>query len=253
MMATTFFAIDASLGRFNIDDMSDQMRMELLVESFPDTYKEMIQEDGAYKPISEWSCVALDEEGNVTRVEMYIIDAGKIAFEFIPKTVKKFWLGGGSCLGSVETAALPPDLDNFDISRCKISGTFDMTTLPSGLKMLSISHNNLSGSCALDKLPAVLVQLSAQSNAFSGSITLESLPAGLCHLELSQNMLSGSVSFEKLPDSLVTLDLASNMLCGTIDMLQKFPRGLAITTRIYEGNNFTILNEAKASDFDFDF
>ena len=220
---------ETAIGRFDQNFITDQQRMELLIERFSiKSRKTFRSAEGEFLEISDWEGVQLTKNENVGTVNFFQKGfTGTVQFAYIPPTVTYFSCAYNFLKGAVDTAALPRPLRVFEICQNKLSGTFDFTALPPALTQCNIANNFFTGSANLASLPPELNQLRAQRNEFSGSISLESLPMTLKNLSLSANRLSGSLTFENLPANLVELWLQQNNFTGSIRILE-----IPETTRI---------------------
>ena len=241
---------DATLGRFNQDTLTDQMRMELLIDGLTDEAKRIFKYyNGDYMDIARWAGVEVDADTNTVHFIFFgVFASGSLALEFMPPTTRKFDLSEGKVSGTIDTAALPDSLTTFtfrtaytaggtinfctlpprlidlDLSANKFEGNADLTALPETLESLDIRFNNFTGSVALDKLPQKLIKLRMGENDFEGSVALDALPEALDELDLSNCKLSGSLNLRSLPSSMEYLFVDDNAfsgeLCLTVPMMR---------------------------------
>ena len=215
--------IDPSLGRLDYASLTDQARMEIVIESLPEESKERFRDDsGSYRDVCEWRGVECDDEHNAIKFSTFNFLQrleGTLNFCFLPPCAIDLcviWMG---ISGTLDIAKLPPHLKSFDVNTNELSGTLDLDCLPSSLVDFNVSSNDFSGSCSLTKLPSSLVELVLCRNKLSGSVNLTSLPKTLGYLSLACNQLCGEIKLENLPEALRYLDLDNNPLEGKLTLL----------------------------------
>ena len=240
---TTLKAIDAHVGRVDIESLSDETMLELMVQDLPPEARAVFIPEEASEEVFLMRSrpVGLDDKGHIVRIyplslpneePMYL--EGTIHFEYMPRHVQSFNLYKLNDLkGTVETNELPESLRIFGVSANKFSGSFNFEVLPRELRYLNLSYNSFSGSCVFTSLPVHLEEIYLQRNGFRGSIALHSLPRTLKKLNISENALSGSLILENLPDGLGSLLCQQNQFSGEFVLRYK-PQSLHW---LYAGNN----------------
>ena len=223
---------DYPLSRADMHSLTDQMRMELLIENLAESDKRRFQDgNGDFADACSWYHVTCDAESNVQSVEMYFPDprsketGSTIDMSFIPQKAVEFRANRLWLCGTLETPRLPPALTVLDIPENHFSGTVDLTSLPGALIELFLSFNQFHGSCALHSLPPALEVIHCNANKLSGSLDLTKLPSSLQELHLSNNQFSGEINLEHLPASMLHLMLENNRLSGSV-VLNKLPEGI---------------------------
>ena len=211
------FTLDPSLGRLDYASLSDQARMELMVERMPD--REIYQDDnGAYKDVCEWGGVSCDIDGNVQGIWMNIYDRseGSIDLSYIPPHVTQMYIAGNvhgmQTRASIDVHMLPERLEQLGIELQQMVGTVDMTALPA--KLFNICENKCTGSFVLTSLPPGIEHIHARDNLFSGSLNFSSLPDKLVEIQLDKNRFSGEFRIEKFPRAMRRLTVSQNRLIG---------------------------------------
>ena len=216
--------VDSSLGRLDFSLMSDQARMELLVEGLDANFLEVQQDDnGEFLDVCEWDGVHCDESETVTSVSLSGAYSGLARLDFLPAKVQKFHFGSfvirGQISGTLDVAGFPATLQDFDISQNVFYGTIDLPKLPRGFLYFSIETNGFAGSCDLCGLPPNLEAIDLSSNKFTGSVCLTALPDTLYDVLLHRNFFEGQVRLEKLPRELRRLTLQENNFQGEFHWL----------------------------------
>ena len=180
-------ALDPALGRLDYASLSDQARMELMVERMPEREK-FQDENGAYKDVCDWRGVECDTEGNVQKIQIIILDRseGSIDLSYVPPHVTDLEVSCGAAAiqthASVDAHMLPVNLERLNIGLGQLIGTVDMTKLPATLYSFTISENQCTGSFVLTSLPPGIEHIHARLNLFSGSLNFSSLPHNLVSL-----------------------------------------------------------------------
>ena len=219
-------AADTALGRIDKINLSDKMRMELLIEHMPDAFRAMYQNGSQeYLPVCLWAGVECDESDTVVGVSVTSWHAGSVQFQFIPSKVQRFYFDSMHCTGEIVTYKLPEGLEGLIILNGQFGGVFDMAGLPRGLRHLQLASNQFRGVCDCSALPPDMDCLRIPRNAFFGELALQSLPKNMCVVDLSGNAFSGSVTLTSLPLALQRLNIAGNTLTGDV-ILENLPEGL---------------------------
>ena len=230
-MALALFCIDPSLGRLDYDSLSDQTRMEILIDGLTNGTKKHFQDQhGGYKAIEKWRGVRIDKEANVISISfspLFFVfeDSGSLNFAFLPPKLRAFSALNQKLRGTVDAENLPENLLRCTMSNNGLSGSFDLGKLPDQLESLNLRMNSFSGECDLSKLPKKMKWLILAKNAFSGSVRLDALPIGFEHLELQHNDFSGKIDLSKLPEALKYMNLHGNQFSGGF-ILRKLPEAL---------------------------
>ena len=247
------------LGRFDVELMPAQDRMELAIENTNEKFKQRFQcKEGYFRDIFEWSGVLVNEINE--DIEVYWDEKfyfpGDIRLSYLPTSTIKFSAAGNNFSGSGLTY-LPRNLEFLSIARNRFHGNVDLTQLPAALKHLDISDNEYEGTVCLIHLPnslenlhlgynfftgsvdlsnlACLMILSLEKNEFSGSIDISNLTSKLHTLDLSDNLISGEMFLENLPESAQELNFKNNNLCGKIHLLHS---SKLLQTVDLSGNDF---------------
>ena len=210
---------DLPLGRVGYSTISDQTRMEILIDGLTHTCKmQFMETDGGYRPIQSWKGVRRSADGNVEEIMWAwyheVLARGSINFDFLPLTVRDVSCSGHNISGTVCTAQLPNQMQSLKLMRDRLFGEFDFSSLPEALIELNISSNQFQGSCDLTNLPEQLAELYMYENRFTGRIDLGKLPVTLLNLSISNNRFSGEIAFENLPASLLSLHLDACRFSG---------------------------------------
>ena len=224
--------VDPSVGRFDLDSLSDQTRMELLFDGLEKNFKEnFLDSKGEYKDLREWSVfwcssIKLTSE-RVTSICLTTMDFSDADFPFayIPPLVTQISIYKCKIHGTLETALLPSKLTSLSLEGNKLSGSLELKGLPRSLTLLSVGSNAFSGSLQLSDLPRSLVRFDAGSNKFSGDISLNALPAALVHFSVSDNELTGSIHIQALPPNIRFISLSNNFFEDDFQLMV-FPRHL---------------------------
>ena len=235
-------SIDSSaLGRVDPSQLSDQVRMELLISGIISAsitnYRDA---SGDFRDVCDWDGVECDESQFVRKIALYTGNCfGELNLDFLPPSVREFRTIEASALqgtlntatfprglqvfvvhaalsSSVDLTVLPHALTTWNISGNKFSGSCDLTKLPKNLRTLYISQNGFFGSLCAAQLPDTLQYASLTSCAFSGEVDLEHLPPRMLKLSLKGNKFTGSVSFANLPKWLAVLNIARNEFSGSL-------------------------------------
>ena len=241
LIAPHLFASDTALGRLDYALLSDQAKMEILVDGLSSASKAFFQDASAgYRDIAAWPSVLGNADHPVVAVHWKWMTfqqefAGSLNFDFVPAHVRFFMVYGLGVEGTLSTPLLPRGLVDLHLDENALSGTLDLTALPDPLKVLRASVNKFSGSVNLSLLPANLEVLHLDCNCLVGSIDLAHLPDSLQQLCLSDNAFEGEVTLNNLPDALETLNIMRNKLCGEFVLLQ-FPQRISMIQA--SGNRF---------------
>ena len=184
--------IESALGRFGRDSMTDQHRMEFLMESVSSTIV-FKNEEGYFKDVCDWSGVTCDEHSVVTGIDWRIYPlfrGGTIDLSFLPEKLTEFGLKRQRMHGRLPAADMPGEMRRLVLADNLFAGEVEWEFLPGTLEEMLLDENFFSGSVDLAHMPAALVSLGLSSNRFSGSIDITELPRGLARLYLNDNKLS---------------------------------------------------------------
>ena len=217
-------SIDSSSSRVDGYSLSDQDRMELLIDGFSSDSKQRYKNDkGFYIDVCEWNGVKCDSKGSITRVEYYnTLDftyQGRIELSYLPQTVVRVFGESLQLDGTVDAYSLPQSLEELMLPYARLSGCVEMSALPRNMRNLTLRNNLLEGEIDLTSLPTDLEFLDLSNNNFRGCIKLKLLPSKLFEVHLSSNHLCGNIDLNFLPDSLSDLYVDNNELCGEIEIL----------------------------------
>ena len=226
------------LGRVNLENLSQQQRMELLIQGLSDCAKQAFRdENGDFLPVCEWMNIDCNMDGKVEGI-MLKHNAGNLNLDFTPPTVRLIDLKSDHSLGvnsvnnlpeSIEVlllnhvcidepmkiASLPRALQFCTLEACALQGTCDFTAFPDKLENFRMPRNECHGNVRLDALPASIYELNISFNEFSGELNLEHLPSGLAILILRDNAFTGSIVMLHPPGGIGLIDLQENQLSGT--------------------------------------
>ena len=224
MLRFAVLSIDPSIGRFDYTSLSDQARMEMLIEGMDTRDKEKYQDQNL--DVCEWENIRCTDD-RVTYINL--ASAGfndeQFPFWYIPPHVKNFKAVSCSLHGTLSSSDLPRDLLHFAVSHNKLHGALNFKAFPQNLERLKIKYNSFHGSLVLADLPRTLRVFFANNNKFSGEISLNDLPPALKLLYLWENALTGSINIERLPESIQEIDFSGNSFTGDFRMLS-FPESL---------------------------
>jgi len=165
-------------GRLDYGNMSDQLRMEKLVENIDN--REMFMKrrflkkvfgnkNVEYKDFCIWRGVQCDDEGvSVLEINWFNKSLkGTMDLSWIPPTVTYFELGANKIRGTLDTAQLPRNLKTISLYSNEFSGAVDWETLPPYIEYLSLSNNKLEGNVNLHVPPSSLTYIGVRNNKFS--------------------------------------------------------------------------------------
>ena len=231
MLSHLTIAADPSLARFDVDSLSDQIRMELLIGGLKETLRyEILTDDGEFKDVCDWTDIQCNSDGNVTKVEMLSYASPEngetLNLVYMPPLVTTFSFAMVGASGSLDTQALPAGLQILSVTQTeKISGPIETAYLPRGITELDLNGNAFDGKLDLTVLPPGLVLLNVHSNKFTGSVNLTKLPKGLEDLYLANNQFVGELDFGSLPGRIEEIDVSENRFSGSF-VLKKVPQTL---------------------------
>ena len=234
-VASIILQPDSRFGALNPYILSDQARMESLVDGVDSSSVAVYKDDeGRYKHVCKWKDVRCNGRRRVTNIIIESALPGKVDFSFLPEltrifSIRSFVYGDNAEIanckvsGTLNTASLPSRITDFYSSDLNLRGSVDLRRLPQSMRCLEIENNNFSGSIYLHKLPKSFSRLVVPKNSFFGSIFLEFLPKKLSMLHMSANELSGTLQLMNLPECLWSLNLNDNFFSGSV-CLNRLPR-----------------------------
>ena len=133
MFTAILLTADLALGRFCLDDLPDQGRMEMLVNDImsnkdPNDFTPHIfsYSEGAFGDVCSWECVFCDQNDNVHTIEWEGLE----------------WISGAQ---NFEFVYLPRALRILSLSLCDISGNVEWDSLPRGLNSVTLWIIHLRG------------------------------------------------------------------------------------------------------------
>ena len=227
MFRFAVMSIDPAIGRFDYSSLSDQARMEMLIEGMKKEEKEdYLDENGSFRHVCEWVDVECTDD-RVTEVAFLFkyFDETPFPFRYIPPSVTKFEAENDNLRGTLDACVLPGDMRWFSAAYNRLHGPLDLKAFPRTLTNIRIGHNLLSGGLVLAELPPSLEIFDVTGNEFSGELNLNSLPPALEGLWVGTNALTGSINIERLPKAIEIIDLRENSFSGDFRMLV-FPKQL---------------------------
>ena len=239
-VTTLVFADIPGAGRFNVDSVSQQMAMEMLIGRCKG-FAGVKDASGNFLRIQDWKGLKFDDTGNVIEIDFSENDlrnswsddsdgedededipgavwgdgqmeraCGEVDLKWIPETVRKVCFNASNAAGTVETAKFPRGLVKFDTAFNSFYGTFALGGLPETMEIVDIQANMLDGSLDIAAMPRGMHWMNCGMNAFDGNLHLEALPEKMRVLIVEQNELHGSLRMERLPRAMVSLNVRSN-------------------------------------------
>ena len=203
--------INQSLGRFGIDELSQQDRMELLVSNFhPSEYNRLDIKNlsGEFREMCQWSSIDCNDEKDVIGIGWFskLRQGGTIDFTFLPPTLERIGMGICKLHGTLACGSLPQPLHIFALFNNYLSGSLNLPALPRKMRTMLLWKNNFSGEIDLSRLPPELYELSLENNALTGNLDLLRLPRSLARLALGENLFTGEVTVIPRLDCEISLD-----------------------------------------------
>ena len=206
------------IGRFDPSLLTQQARMELLVQNSRDK-SAVCTDDGSFKDIADWPGITLNGNGDViviarpSRVDLY---AGEVDFQWLPETVGAISLYDSGIEGLFRAAAFPPSMTEMTIVGNHLTGSISTAELPWKLQDLNLSENDIGGTIDLCTLPDSLYTLVLNKNVITGTINLQNMPQRMRKLEISDNMLRGDLIVRNIPPTLMRVNLSKNRFWGNL-------------------------------------
>ena len=203
------FLTSDGLARVTVASLSDQMRMELLVQTMPERSQNNFKDKaGDFLSVCNWRYVSCDFDLNVKVINWSgLRKCGHFAFHMLPTNLEDLDVQGESFAftklsGTLETTSLPRSLVTMNLSVNSFTGSVDMSTLPSTMVGLQLQHNKFSGELDLKAFPPQMAVADLGYNSFSGSVNLTALPSSLRVLSLHCNAFEGEFNAADVPDEL---------------------------------------------------
>ena len=221
---------DQHLARVSIESLSDQARMEMLIDMCTRNSKADFQDcGGAYLDVCDWHIVKCDASRKVLEVSISIFEemSGTIQLDFLPESVTRALISHRNFRGTLDTAKLSQKVEDLVLEENSLEGKVDLTTLPHHLRIFNISRNKFTGKLNLTQLPATLKDCKLNNNKFQGTVDLSHLPSSLQCLMLSHNRLEGSLVLQNLPVALKYFAVDWNRLSGEFS-LDALPAGAMV-------------------------
>ena len=191
-------------ARCNMDSLSDQTRMELLVERLDG--KALFQrENGEFWEL-EWPGVTCGEDGHVTEI-IWTSEEPLMDDDVVVQPG-----------GSIDLMLLPPHLEGVSITQLSLEGSIITSSLPINLQVLELNENRFAGEFRIEDLPASIRRISLHENKLTGSLNIPSLPASTQHFDACFNLFAGTLDLTQLSASLRNLILSGNRFTGGIDL-----------------------------------
>ena len=222
------FAIDPSLGRVDMHSLTDQMRMEILVEGMVEVDKIRLQdENGNFRDVCHWGRDIECIKKRVMRIyfSYRMFHAEQFPFAVIPPLVENFCVNGSNLHGTLDPSCLPANIIRFEASENRLHGSIDWKAFPRNLRNIDIRLNAFTGSVILGDLPDSIKIFIASVNKFTGEISMNELPTDMEYLELGSNKLEGSLDIQSLPPNMEGFNLANNCFSGEFRLMD-LPPGL---------------------------
>ena len=218
-----------------MNELTDQMRMELLVEPMLRENRSFRANDkrdksGNFTDACGWKNVQCNRKVDVMEIEFGHEKwlGGTASLDVLPPKLRMFGITQHKVAesrrihGTVNAALLPKEMILFDLCGNRFHGEVDFGDLPRSLQFLNLSENNFSGTVDFGALPSELSELRIWRNNFSGSADLTNLPGDLEFANLSENNFMGTIDLSRLPEGLEALLLDRNGFAGEIDFTRLF-------------------------------
>ena len=176
-----------ALGRFDIESLPLQNRIEIFVESFMQTSESYFLEwvgvlrkwrddSGDFLDISDWRGLTFDKEGNLTHFQLVrALFTGSLDFHWLPSTVLLIEFTSNTFYGEIDLCALPSSLRALWLNENSLTGSVNLTSLPPNLQGIDLSKNKFSGEIDVSRIPLSLNVLFVRQNKLSGVLDLSAL------------------------------------------------------------------------------
>ena len=220
-------AADPLAGRVDMHSLSDQQRMELLVEGLSEHSKKKFQNRKRdFLPVCKWKGVECNANKDIVKVDLPETLHGNVELSYLPASVVNFTAVNedghpfaNRVGGTVEAALLPENLENLVLICQNFHGTIDWLSLPDSITIFTVPLNKFSGSCNFRELPPRMEVMNIQGNRFSGSVALDRLPDSIKEIALAFNRFCGNLNLDKLPNNLIDLNVENNKFTGEFKLL----------------------------------
>ena len=226
-------SLQGNIGRFEINSLSQQTLMELLVADM--AYAALCNAPD-FIDKCEWPGITCDADASVIRIHL-TMSGGTVNLQGVPSTVKKLEMRSCDLFGTFASAALPRGLTYCALSSNSLTGSISIEYLPQELIAIFLSYNQLSGSINLRAAPPQLKLISFDANRLSGSLDLTGLPPCLSVLGLGENSFTGEVDISNLPVGMRELRIQKNSLSGVLDIQAAKARNPSLHVNC-DGNTF---------------
>ena len=207
------------IGRFNVNHLTQQERMELMIENINTQTKFRRPRGGDFLDITAWPGVTCNDQGEVTYVENpWQSDdyAGTMHFQWLPPTVRNICIEHGGIEGTFSASDFPRKMFAIMLQANALTGSIDTAKLPETLNELNLYQNAISGTIDLCTLPPSLEFLTLYENAITGTVDLQHLPETIAAINMEDNKLFGDLIVQGLPTSLYMLNLSANSFEGKL-------------------------------------
>ena len=157
MSPLSFFASAdiASLGRFNKDCLSEQMIMEIFMDSFVLNNESRFKDaQGYFTEIESWHPqLRFDDQRRIMLIRFTgLFKGGELSQENLPPHLQEMRVNANYLTGEVELTCLPQTMEFLDVSCNALTGTIDLSQLPPKFESLDCHRNGLSGELNLRTL-----------------------------------------------------------------------------------------------------
>ena len=194
-----------SAGRFDVNSLSQQTRMELLAAEFGNS--SCIRDDaGDFLPVDQWEGLDFDSDNNVAAILFTpdytdFTNGGTVNLSYCPSTITDIEITELDLDGTIETASLPRSLSRLLVSMNRLKGRFTLSGLPASVTDVKIDHNLFEGSLDLENAPPLLLCLDVSHNRFLGTLNMPTVTIGpnatiIRTLDVSNNAFSGGINLE---------------------------------------------------------
>ena len=224
-------AIDGHLGKPDESNLTDQMRLELLVSSILDANNTSDKRPPFFDASGDFLSMAFWEDvhcrkgyRSVEKIywqsKAWLKGAENFFFEHLPAELEVLSLVANAIRGTVSFGLLPRTMTGLYLRNNLFSGETPLKDFPESMVSVNIAHNQFVGSLHLSHLPRGVVRFFAGNNLYEGSIRLDALPPVLACLSIDHCKLTGGLHFDSLPSTLRTLNLSNNQF-DAVDVTRK--------------------------------
>ena len=116
------------IARVDLEIFPHQSFMEMLFDGFVEKSRYHSHMNGCARDIAEWNGVNVNPQGAVIKIDWrdcirfnHFPLGGTIALQYLPSTVRKFYLTGSNMQGTVDVAGLPREMQRFHMQRNHLS------------------------------------------------------------------------------------------------------------------------------------